>query len=89
MAGIDKTYTSSWGEYQSLVEWCRGKSFTLKNGDIIYPREYIYQWGKEDFDGKKDLPVRCSNQFMDVHIRDVRVEKNSFGGYTDEFVNVY
>ena len=37
----------------------------------------------------KDLPVRCSNQFMDVHIRDVKVEKNSFGGYTDEFVNVY
>lgn len=37
----------------------------------------------------KDLLVRCSNQFMDVHIRDVRVEKNSFGGYTDEFVNMY
>lgn len=37
----------------------------------------------------KDLPVRCSNQFMDVHIRDVQVEKNSFGRYTDEFVNVH
>ena len=37
----------------------------------------------------KDLPVRCSNQFMDVHIRDVKVEKNTFGGYIDEFVNVY
>ena len=37
----------------------------------------------------KDLQVRCSNMYMDVHIRDVKVEKNSFGGCTDEFVNVY
>ena len=37
----------------------------------------------------KDLQVRCSNMYMDVHIRDVKVDKNSFGGYTDEFVNVY
>ena len=37
----------------------------------------------------KDLQVRCSNQYMDIHIRDVRVEKNTYGGITDEFVNVY
>ena len=66
MAGIDKTYTSSWGEYQSLVEWCRGKSFTLKNGDIIYPREYIYQWSKEDFDGKKELPIWNTTTYLDI-----------------------
>lgn len=37
----------------------------------------------------KDLPVRCSNMYMDVHIKGIKVEKNSFEGYTDEFVNVY
>lgn len=66
MAGIDKTYTSSWEEYQSLVEWCKGKSFTLKNGDIIYPRKYIYQWSKEDFDGKKELPIWNTPIYLDI-----------------------
>ena len=47
MAAIDKTYTSSWEEYQLLVEWCRGKFFTLENGDVIYPSKYIYEWSKE------------------------------------------
>jgi hypothetical protein len=37
----------------------------------------------------KDLIIRCSNMYMDVHIRGIKVEKNSFEGYTDEFVNVY
>lgn len=36
----------------------------------------------------KDLQVRCSNQYMDIMIKDVKVEKNTFGGVTDEFVNV-
>lgn len=36
----------------------------------------------------KDLCVRCSNMYMDVHIKNVKVEKNSFGSNTDEFVNI-
>ena len=66
MAAIDKTYTSSWEEYQSLVEWCREKSFTLKNGDVIYPSKYIYEWSEEDFDGKKELPVWNTPTYLDI-----------------------
>lgn len=57
MAGIDKTYTSSWEEYSSLVEWCKDKSFVLKNGDVIRPIKYIYKWEEEDFDGEREIPV--------------------------------
>ena len=57
MAGIDKTYTSSWEEYRSLVEWCKDKSFVLKNGDVVRPSRYIYKWQKEDFDGEREIPV--------------------------------
>jgi hypothetical protein len=48
--------------------------------------ELIKELGKIE---NKDLPVRCSNMYMDVHIKEVKVEKNTFGGYIDEFVNVY
>lgn len=66
MAAIDKTYTNKWEEYQSLVEWCRDKSFTLKNGDVIRPSRYIYEWDKECFDGKKSLPVWNTPTYLDI-----------------------
>lgn len=66
MAGIDKTYTRSWEEYQSLVKWCNGKSFTLKNGDVIRPSRYIYEWDKENFDGEKSLPVWNTPTYLDI-----------------------
>lgn len=37
----------------------------------------------------KDLQVRCSKGLFDIHLGRVRVEKNTYGGITDEFVNVY
>ena len=66
MAAIDKTYTNSWKEYQLLVEWCKGKSFTLKNGDIIKPSDYIYDWNEENFDGVKLLPVWNTPTYLDI-----------------------
>ena len=67
-----------------------GVKLSATGGDkfdlVMKVKELIAELEKID---NKDLPVRCSNQFMDVHIRDVKIEKNSFGGYTDEFVNVY
>lgn len=37
----------------------------------------------------KDLEVRCSKVLFDVHFGYVRIEKNTYGGITDEFVNIY
>lgn len=66
MAAIDKTYTKNWDDYQSLIEWCKGKSFILQNGDVIYPSRYIYDWEKEDFDGKKEFPVWNTPIYLDI-----------------------
>jgi len=87
MAGIDKTYTKRWEEYQSLVEWCKDKSFTLKNGDVIRPSRYIYEWDKESFDGEKSLPVWNTPTYLDIWlIRNCPLEfiqdrlKEQYGG---------
>lgn len=66
MAAIDKTYTSSWDEYQSLLEWCKDKSFVLKNGDVVRPSKYIYKWREEDFDGERELPVWNTPTYLDI-----------------------
>ena len=66
MAAIDKTYTKNWDDYQSLIEWCKGKSFVLQNGDVIYPSRYIYDWEKKDFDGKKEFPVWNTPIYLDI-----------------------
>ena len=42
MAGIDKTYISSYEDYKKIIDWCKGKSFTLKDGSVIIPSNYIY-----------------------------------------------
>lgn len=36
----------------------------------------------------KDLEVRCSKELFDIHFRYVRIEKNTYVGITDEFVNI-
>ena len=87
MAGIDKTYTSSWEEYSSLVEWCKDKSFVLKNGDVVRPSRYIYKWQKEDFDGEREIPVWNTPTYLDIWlIRNCPIEfiqerlKEQYGG---------
>lgn len=42
MAGIDKTYISSYEDYRKVINWCKDKSFKLKNGKIIKPSDFIY-----------------------------------------------
>lgn len=87
MAAIDKTYTSSWEDYQLLVEWCKGKSFTLKNGDVIKPSNYIYEWERESFDGERELPIWNTPTYLDIWlIRNCPLEfiqdrlKEQYGG---------
>lgn len=37
----------------------------------------------------KDLQVRYANGLFNIHFGYVRVEKNTYEGVTDEFVNIY
>lgn len=66
MAAIDKTYTSSWKDYRSLVEWCKDKSFVLKNGDVVRPSNYINKRQEEDFDGECELSVWNTPIYLDI-----------------------
>ena len=42
MAGIDKTYLTSYDDYKKVIDWCRDKSFKLSNGQVVYPSNFIY-----------------------------------------------
>lgn len=67
MAGIDKTYTSSWEEYQELINWAKNTQFNCPNGIIINPINYIYERNKESFNGR-EIPVINSSQSLDYFL---------------------
>lgn len=68
MAAIDKTYTSSWEEYQEIIKWAKENKFTCPNGMIINPLNYCYTWGEEDFKGQRELPVMNTPQSLDYFL---------------------
>ena len=53
MAGIDKTYLTSYEDYKKVIDWCKDKSFKLSNGQIIYPSDFIYYPDITDKDFKE------------------------------------
>lgn len=42
MAGIDKTYVTSWNQWKELRDWIWDKEFDLSNGAHIVLRNYMY-----------------------------------------------
>jgi hypothetical protein len=97
MAGIDKTYTSSWKEYKELVDWARGRNIDFKYGKktLKVPiSNAIYQWNEEDF--TRERPVlntatwedkflwdNCPCQFVIDRLRDVYGDN---GNYLDNLI---
>ena len=57
MAGIDKTYITSYEDYKKVIDWCRDKSFKLSNGQVIYPSNFIYypDITKEEWDENEKM----------------------------------
>jgi hypothetical protein len=69
MAGIDKTYTSSWKEYKELVDWARGKTIDFKYGKktVKMPiSNAIYEWNEEDF--TRERPVLNTATWEDKYL---------------------
>lgn len=63
MAGIDKTYITSYEDYKKVIDWCKDKSFKLSNGQVIYPSNFIYypditkeEWDENERSFKKQHP---------------------------------
>lgn len=68
MAAIDKTYTSSWEEYQEVMKWVKENKFTCPNGMIIDPLNYCYLWKEEDFKDQKELPIMNTSFSLDYFL---------------------
>ena len=94
MAAIDKTYINNWNDYKALVDWCKDKSFTLSNGDIIKPSYFIYNYTEENFNDRKEIPVWNTPIYLDIWlIRNCPLKfiqdrlKEQYGtGYSKEFI---
>jgi hypothetical protein len=72
MAGIDKTYTDSYEEYKEFKDWSKGKQVVFNYGKKVLKIDvlnYIYDWEKEDFNGR-DLPVIHTPTWLDKYLYD-------------------
>ena len=69
MAGIDKTYTNKWSEYIEFRTWANRNYVTLFNGRKVCVGEYVAQdWEEGDFNGKYELPIANTPNFIDVYL---------------------
>jgi len=68
MAGIDKTYISDWKVFDKIRNWALKQSFTLKNGEIIKLRDYMYypNLTKEEWDEMHDSAVQYAKEHYDT-----------------------
>ena len=67
MAAIDKTYTKSYKNYKSLIEWAKDITFTCPNGMKLKPINDVYKcWKEEDFN--TELPVMNTGHSMDYFL---------------------
>ena len=67
MASIDKTYTNSYAEYISLVEWANGKTVTFFDGLKKEIPPYIRKYNESDFNGNH-LPIMNTPTWMDIYL---------------------
>lgn len=67
MAGIDKTYTSSFDEYMEFKNWAIGKSITFFNGKKENVSDWIWDLDKDDFDGR-ELPIMNTPTWLDIYL---------------------
>lgn len=73
MAAIDKTYVHTWAQYEMVKDWCIGKSFTLKDGTVIRPINYLYNhWNEEEIteqsekDPNFEFPIWNTPTYLDI-----------------------
>lgn len=71
MAGIDKTYTSSYDEYLELKNWIRDQTVTFYNGYKVRLYDYLWEYTEEDFNFDNpdtELPVFNTPTWMDIYL---------------------
>lgn len=74
MAGIDKTYTQSYEDYNKFKEWAMNNSVKFVYGKkklTIPVQNYLYNhWTESDFNGDSELPIMNSPTWLDKYIKD-------------------
>lgn len=64
MAGIDKTYLNKWEDFDKVRNWALKTSFTLKNGQKIDLKDYLYypNLTKEEWDERHDKSIKYAKE---------------------------
>ena len=97
MAGIDKTYVSSYEDWKSIIDWCKENEFTCPNGIVLKPinscynidltKEEVEDWLKE----QEEIPVMntsCSmDYFLIKHCPIKVVQDRMLEVYDEDYVN--
>ena len=68
MAAIDKTYVSTWEEYNEYVKWAKDRVFVCPNGTKIRPIDYVYDYGYEHFDGEIERVLHNTPTSLDYFL---------------------
>lgn len=67
MAGIDKTYTNSYNDYKEFKDWANKQTLTFYNGHKICIGDWVWDYGKEDFDGV-ERPIMNTPTWLDIYL---------------------
>ena len=68
MAGIDKTYTSSYKDYKEFKDWADRQTLTFFNGYKVCIGDWVWKYEKEDFDGNKEKPIMNTPTWLDIYL---------------------
>jgi hypothetical protein len=67
MAGIDRTYTDSYVDYKEFKDWADTQTLTFFNGHKVCIGKRVYDYEKEDFDGRKK-PIMNTPTWLDIYL---------------------
>lgn len=67
MAGIDKTYTTSYVEYKKLKDWADKQIVTFFDGYTQCIGDYVWSYDKNTFDGR-EIPVMNTPEWLDMYL---------------------
>ncbi len=90
MAGIDKTYTSSYQEYREFKDWADTQVITFYDGHKVCAGDWVYGLEEGDFTGRQ-TPIMNTPTWLDTYlIQNCPVEfvqermRSVYGDYYEE-----
>ena len=67
MAGIDKTYVSTWKDYKAAFDWAsQVGTVTDDFGNVFAPLDWMAEYEEADFTGRRELVLWNTPTYFDV-----------------------